>query len=335
MSVQVTDRKPAQPVFLSLIAALLLAAPLMAQAAYPDRAISIVAAYAPGGSSSLAARSFSQAAERYLDVPVLVQNKPGAGGIVGTSFVYNSQPDGYTLLLGRVATQAVVPAMEEVPYDPMKFTYLGLISKDPYTCVTSSKKPYKNLDDLVEAIKKNPGTITYSSSGTGTLTQLAAVELLNVVGVDDPRTAAIHIPYKGEGPAIAAVVGGHVDFFCGNLAPILQQIQAGNVRAFFVTTEKRIPAIKDVPTVDELGYPKLGSIIGWSAIVGPPNMDKKVINRLLNVMQQVKQDQKWQTTVRKLGSIPAVKSPAETKTFVKKQYRELKGLVQKLDLRIQ
>jgi tripartite-type tricarboxylate transporter receptor subunit TctC len=317
-----------------LAAVFLLTDSLIARAAYPEHPITIVAAYAPGGSSSLAARAFSNAAKRYVDVPVLVQNKAGAGGIIGTDFVYNSQPDGYTLLLGRVATFAVLPAMEKLPYKPMKFTQLGLISTDPYTCVTSSKKPYKNLHDLVQAVKKNPGEITYSSSGTGTLTQIAAADLLSAVGVGDPRTAATHIPYKGEGPAIAAVVGGHVDFFCGNLAPVLQQIQAGNLHALFVTTKNRIPAIKKVPTVYELGYPKLGLIVGWSAIMGPPNMDKSARKRLLDVMRKVKADKKWQTTVRKLGSIPDVKTPEETKIFIRKQDQELRKIVKKLGLQI-
>lgn len=333
--IRTLHRTLTRPALLAVAASLLLAVPLLGRAAYPERPVAIVAAYPPGGSSSLAARTFSTAAERYVDVPVLVQNKPGAGGIVGTSFVYNSDSAGYSLLLARVATNAVVPAMQDVPYDPMNFTYLGLISKDPYTCVTSVKKPYEDLDDLVKAIKEKPGSVIYSSSGTGTLTQLAAVQLLNVAGAQNPRTAAVHIPYQGEGPALAAVVGGHVDFFCGNLAPMLQQIQAGNVTAFFVTTEERIPAIENVPTVYELGYPKLGSIVGWSAIVGPPDMDESAVELWLDVMQKVKDDEKWRSTVTDLGSVPAVRSPEETREFVKNQYENFRGLVQKLDLRIQ
>lgn len=319
---------------LAALAFLVLAAPLPAHAAYPERAVAVVAAYPPGGSSSIAARTFAEAAERYVDQPVLVQNKPGAGGIVGASFVYNSDPAGYNLLLARVATNAVVPAMQDVPYDPMNFTYLGLISKDPYTCVTPAKSPYDSIDELAKAIKDNPGSVTYSSSGVGTLTQIAAVKMMSVAGIENPRTAAVHIPYGGEGPALAAVVGGHADFFCGNLAPMLQQIQAGNVNALFITTEEPIPAIENVPTVYELGYPRLGSIIGWSAIVGPPNMSDEAVDLWLNVIQEVKHDEKWRDRVTQIGSIPAVRSPKETRKFVRNQYQDFKQIVEKFDLRI-
>jgi tripartite-type tricarboxylate transporter receptor subunit TctC len=306
-----------------------------ATAAYPEQPVSVVVSYSPGGSSDLAARTFSTAAERYLDGNVVVQNRAGAGGIVGTDYVYNAKPDGHTLLLARVATLAVAPALQDVPYDPEKFTYLGLISKDPFTCVTSSKKPYQSLDDLTKAIQERPGTVTYSSSGAGTLTQLAAVQMLDAVGVENPRMAATHIPYKGEGPALAAVTGGHVDFFCGNLAPMLQQIQAGNVRAFFVTSDEPVESLPDVPTVAELGYPELGAIVGWSAIVGPPDMDEEARTKLLQVMQKIKADQQWQEKVRTLGSIPFIASPEETREFVQKQSRGFNSLAEKLDLRIQ
>lgn len=320
---------------LGLAAGLCAVAAGPASAEFPERPVSLVVAYSPGGSSDLAARTFANAAERYLDGNIVVQNRAGAGGIVGTDHVYNADPNGYSLLLARVATLAVAPALQDVPYDPEAFTYLGLISKDPYTCVTAANKPYESLADLKNAIKESPGTVTYSSSGAGTLTQLAAVQMLDVIGVQNPKFAATHIPYQGEGPALAAVAGGHVDFFCGNLAPMLQQIQAGQVRPLFVTTDEPIPGLEDVPTVAELGYPELASIVGWSAIVGPPDMDKQAREALLEVMQKVGDDEQWRAKVEELGSIPAVMSPEETRTFVKKQYRGFQSLVQRLNLKIE
>jgi tripartite-type tricarboxylate transporter receptor subunit TctC len=319
--------------FRLLSAGCLLGITTFSQAAYPERAISVVAAYSPGGSSDIAARTFSQALERQLNTNVVVENKAGAGGIVGTDYVYTSKPDGYKLLLARVAALSVAPAMQEVPYDPDAFTYLGMISTDPYTCVTAKDKPYNNIDDLRTAVVQRPGTLTYSSSGNGTLTQIAAIELLEALGAENPRFAATHIPYTGEGPALAAVAGGHVDLFCGNLAPIRPQIESGIVRAFFITGDERVEGLEDIPTTQDIGLPELETLVGWSAIVGPPHMDESAKRILIDAMQGVKTDEQWRQRIKKLGSIPAVMNPQDTHDFAKKQRTRFNELADRYNLK--
>lgn len=304
-----------------------------AQAGYPERPIQFVVSYASGGSSDIAARSFSRAAERHFDGSLVVQNRAGAAGIVGTDYVFNAEPDGYTILLARIAVLAIAPALQSVPYDPDEFTYIGLLSSDPFVCVTGARKPYQNLDDLAEAIRENPGAVTYNSSGVGSLNQFAALSLLESLGMPDPVTAATHVPAQGEGPALTAVAGGHIDFLCGNLAPMLPQIVGGNVRPLLVTSAERLDDIPDVPTVAELGYPELESLIGWSAIVGPPNMDEEVVEFLQSLMTSVAEDEEWRETVTTAGSIPHVLPPQETIEFVKAQRAGFVELVQRLDLR--
>lgn len=299
---------------------------------YPERAIEITVSYGPGGSSDLAARTFATAAERHFDGNIVIQNRPGAGGIVGSEHVYSANPDGYKLLLGRVATLAVGPALREVPYDPNQFTYIGLLSTDPFACVTGPDSSYADFSDLREAIIAAPGDVTYNSSGIGSLNQFAALRLIEAMGLDDPATAATHVPDAGEGPALSAVAGGHIDFFCGNLAPMLQQIKSGQVQPLMVTSMQRSEDLPNVPTVSELGYPELGNLVGWSALVGPPDMEETARSFLLELMQAVESDERWQEEVRQLGSIPDIRSPQESHEFARVQREGFEDLVERLGL---
>lgn len=303
-----------------------------AQADYPSQTIEFVVSYASGGSSDLAARTFANAAERHTDASIVVQNRAGAGGVVGTEHVYNADPDGYTILLGRVATLAVGPASQDVPYDPDAMTYLGLLSTDPFACVTGPDQPYEHLDELAAEIADNPGAVTYNSSGVGSLNQFAALQLMEALDVGDPATAASHVPDQGEGPALSAVAGGHIDFFCGNLAPMLGQIQGGQVRALLVTSEERIEDIPDVPTVSELGYPELENIVGWSAIVGPPDMDEEAAAYLRDLMAQVSEDEEWRNAVLDLGSIPDIRPADESREFARNQRQGFADMVERMGL---
>lgn len=303
-------------------------------ASYPSEPIEVVVSYAPGGVSDLMARSFASALEQHLDkTTVVVQNRPGAAGIIGTNYVYNAKPDGHTLLLARIAVLAVAPALQKVPYDPDAFSYVGLLATDPYACVTGTRKPYQSLDDLKAAIHQKKGAVTYSSSGVGSLNQFGALRLLELLDVGDAKTVATHVPSTGEGPALTAVAGGHIDFFCGNVAPILPQIKSGTVRGLIVTSEKRMPDLPDVPTASELGLGDFNDIVGWSAMIAPPNTDEAAISALGEAMQDIKNDSAWQEHIVKLGAVPAILTPEETREFVQKQRKLYADMVERLDLR--
>lgn len=283
--------------------------------------VELVVAYAAGGVSDLMGRSLANYMEDGLQRKMIVQNRPGAAGVIGTDFVYKAKPDGNTVLLARIATLAVAPMMQRVPYDAQAFTPLGLIATDPFVCVTSSRKDYKTIEDLKTAIQAKPGTVTYSSSGVGSLNQFAALRLMEELDIENPVRAAVHIPSQGEGPALTSVAGGHIDFFCGNVGPIIPQVQSGTVRALFVTSAEPIEGLNDVPLARELGIKGMEDIVGWSALMGPPNMNSEDIASFVSALDGVKANADWQAFIKKMGSEPNVLSPEETSTFIAEQQK--------------
>lgn len=321
--------------FGALVAPLaLVAATSMAAAEYPSKPITLVAPYGPGGASDLASRILASVVPQYLGEPVLVINRTGAGGVTGSAFVYNSKRDGYTVMLARIGSHTVAPAMKTIPYEYDKFTYLGLLEVNPVICATATTKPYKTLNDLIDAIKKNPGKISYSSAGIGTLLQVAAVMMMDQVGIKDPVKAAIHVPFKGGGNAATAAFTGQVDFVCTNSSALMSGILGGKLRALMVTTPKRLSEIPDTPTVRELGFPDLEVLVGWSGIAGPPDLPQEVVDKWAAALQKVKGDKSWNKLTTRLGSVPRILTPAETRTFVEKQYKVFSDLVQRLGMRI-
>lgn len=308
--------------------------PFVAGAEYPERAITLVAPYGAGGSSDLAARALSEAAERYIDEPIQVVNRTGAGGVTGATSVANADADGYELLLARVGSNGVTPAIDStIPYQYDDFTFLGLLEENPYVFVVHADSPYESMDDLVEAIQEEPGSLTYSTSGPGTILNMGPQMLLREMGADS--NAATMIPYDGGGAARTALVGQHVDFLGINLAPVLDDIQDGTLRALAVTTEERYDEIPDVPTVSEVGYPELHNVIGWSALFGPPGLPDEVVDTWADVLQQVKDDERWRETTWNLGSVPRIEAPEATAEFMHEQHDVYRELGEELDLLVE
>lgn len=295
--------------------------------------IELVVAYAAGGVSDLMARNLAHYLEPEVGSKIIVQNRPGAAGMIGTDHVYKANADGNTLLLARIATLAVAPALQSVPYDPAGFSVLGLIATDPFTCVTSTRKQYKTLDDLKQVLQQRPGTVTYSSSGVGSLNQFAALRLLEALSIEKPLRAAVHIPSQGEGPALTSVAGGHIDFFCGNVAPIMPQIKSGTVRALFVTSAERIAGLEDVPTAREVGVPEMEEVVGWSALVGPPGLSTEQVALFEGALSKMSENQEWRSFIEKVGSIPQVLPPDETTRYLDEQATLYKDMVERLALR--
>ena len=303
-----------------------------AMAEYPTKPVTLVSPYGPGGAADLAARTLSATAPTHLGNGILVVNKTGAGGVVGSAFVAKGRKDGYTLLLARVGSQAAVPAINtKIPYKWDDFTFLGLIEKNPFTLVVNANSPYKTFDDLKAAIKSGK-KLSYSSAGVGTLLHLGMVMLLNEIGAD--QNAMTHVPFKGGGKAAAAVIGGHVDVFFQNLSGVISGIQSGQLRALAVTTSERFPALPDVPTVKELGHPDMEIVVGWSGVWGPKGLPDEVVAKWVDVLGKLKGDKAWNKMTKGLGSVPAIESPDNTKAFVKAQYEAFKDVTEKLGLTI-
>ncbi len=238
--------------------------------------------------------------------------------------------NGYNLLMSRVGSQATVPAMNEtIPYTWDEFTMLGLVEANPFVVAVSSNSPYKSFDDLAAAIKGGERLI-YSSADVGTLLHMAVLIMLNDLGVDSE--ALIHVPFKGGGAATTAVVGGNADFIFHNLSGLSGPIESGQLRPLLTTTSERVASIPDAPTAKEAGHPALSAVIGWSGIWGPKDMDQEARDQWVATLQSLKTDESWLEATKKLGSIPMVLSPEETRAFVEKQFNTFRDVADKLGM---
>lgn len=304
----------------------------LVQAEYPSKSVTVISPYGPGGAADLAARNLAAVVPDYLGKNVIVTNRTGAAGVTGSAFVAKSRPNGHTLLLARVGSQAAVPAINRrIPYKWDDFTFLGLLEKNPFALVVNANSKYQNFDDLVKGLKSGE-KISYASAGVGSLLHIAVVMMLDELNL--PSGAMKHIPFKGGGKAAAALTGGHVDVMFQNLSGVIGGIRSGQLKAIAVTSEERFKDVADVPTVAELGYKNLEVIVGWSALYGPKKLPDEVKAKWTDILAKLKTDETWVAQTKKLNSIPDIRSPEETKQFVEKQYTGFKTVVDKLGLAI-
>ena len=249
---------------------------------WPVKSIRFVSPYAPGGGSDILARSIGQKLSENLGVSVVIDNRPGAGGVIGTEIVTKSPPDGYTLMLGTPAPITVAPSlMKKMPYDPLRdLTPITLVSIVPAVVTVHPSVPAKSMKELVALAKSKPGQMTYSSSGNGGTAHLSGLMLQTMAGID-----IIHVPYRGTGPALTAAMSGEVTFTAGNIISSLPMVKAGRVRALAVTSEKRSPVLPDVPAVAETlpGY-AAGPFYG---VLGPGHMPPDLVNRIRNEIAKI------------------------------------------------
>ncbi len=327
-------RKTSALLLASVVALIIFLGPLQAEAAsYPKKPITVISPYGPGGAADLAARTLAATVPKYIGKNLVVVNKAGAAGVVGSTFVAKGRRDGYTLLLARVGCQATVPAInKKIAYKWDDFTFLGMLELNPFVLTVSADSPYETFDDLKKALKDPEVSLSYSTAGVGTLLHLGSVLMLDTVGAD--QASVRHIPFKGGGKAGAAVVGGHVDIFIQNLSGVIGHIKSGKLRALAVTTPERAESLPDVPTFRELGHEDMEVVIGWSALYGPKGMKDDVSTKWVNSLSQLSQDEEWIKSTKDLGSIPRVMSPEDTKDFVGKQYAVFSEVVERLGLGI-
>ena len=261
---------------LALVIATWLAPAASSAQDFPSRAITIIVAQPPGGGTDIISRIFAQQLSEQLGKPVVVENKPGAGTIVGTQAAAKSPPDGYTLLAGLTANMAVNPSLfRTLPYDPVRdFTPVGMMAQFPFVLVVSKDFPAKSVKELIDMAKAKPGTINFASAGNGTGQHLSAELFKLMAGVD-----MTHVPYRGASPAYSDVISGRTPVFFDNLASALGQIRGGAVRALAVTGTKRSPLLPDVPTVAEAGVPGYQNYV-WFGLWAPKKTPQAVIDKL-------------------------------------------------------
>lgn len=316
-----------QASFLPLAAAAAFAltpAPAAAQS-YPARPVTLVSPYGAGGNADLAARALAAVAVKYLGQPVVVVNRTGAGGIVGSQFVLDAAKDGYTLLLARVGSQAVAPALDPAtPYRWDAYTFLSMLEIEPYICVVGRKSQYRTFQDLLAAVKAQPGKLSYASTGNTDASVVFPVKAFLNLGLG--ADAALKVPYRGAGDTVGAVLGGHVDFACNGLNPYVGPLRGGDLRGLVVSTPVRVPEAPDTPTAAEVGMPNLETVSGWSALYGPANLPNDVVERWHAVLAQVGHDPEWVGQVKKRGGVPSIMTPAATKRYVEAQYNAYRAL---------
>ena len=316
----------------SILAAMSCAAQAQGHA-YPDHAITLVVPFSAGGDADVAARSLAAVAQQAMGQTLIPVNRAGASGAIGSAAVRAARPDGYTLLLARVGSQVVLPALQPtVGYKWNDFTLLGLLELNPVVCASRSDSPIQSMKDLVDALRARPGKLNYSTSGAATILNFAPQLLFDVLKLG--KDAAVQIAYKGGSEAALAVLSGDVDFSCGNLTSMLGSIRAGKMRGLVTTTPERLKDLPDVPTAREAGYPQLEAIVGWSALYGPPGLSAEVVDRWVSTLQVAAKDAQWINATEKAGSIPRVLSPADTEKFASEQYVVYERLGRQLQIEL-
>jgi tripartite-type tricarboxylate transporter receptor subunit TctC len=297
-------------------AAILAAASFQASAqAWPARPVHLVVPYAAGGPVDVSARLLANGLQMRLGQPVVVENRVGAGGNLAAEFVAKSAPDGYTLVMGAIATHAINPALyARVGYDPLRdFRPIALVVLVPNVLVVNNGVPAHNVQEFVAHLKKNPGRLDFASGSTGSTGHLAGELFKQLTGTD-----MVHIPYKGSAPAIADLLAGRVHLMFDNLAGSLPNIRAGKVRALAVTTSRRSGFLPDLPTMEEAGV-KGFDLSTWWGVMGPAGMPDAAVTRLAAETQAVLKEPGVAEKLRAMGSEAPAFSPAEFGAFVARE----------------
>ncbi|MSQ53723.1 MAG: tripartite tricarboxylate transporter substrate binding protein [Betaproteobacteria bacterium] len=244
--------------------------------AWPSKPIRIVIAQAPGSTTDIVSRTVGNRLGESLGQPMVIEARPGAGGLLGTEVAARSAPDGYTLFMGNNSTHGSNPALyAKLPYDPVNdFAPIAFVASVPYVLVVDPSLPVKTVQQLVALVKSKPGQINYASAGTGSTHHFCGELLKSTAGID-----MIHVPYKGSAPAITALLGGEVSLMFANAADIQTQIKSGKVKALAVTVAKRSSMMPDLPTISEEGLPGF-EIQSWFGLLAPSGTPSAIVNRL-------------------------------------------------------
>jgi tripartite-type tricarboxylate transporter receptor subunit TctC len=310
------------------IAALLAAGAGWAQQAYPAKPIRMIVAFAPGGIADFAARSVSQKLSETFGVPVVVENRPGAGGITGAEVVAKSPPDGYTLLVTSISHTINPSLRKNLPFDAVRdFAPVTLITDAPNFLVVHPSLPAKTVKELVALARARPGQISCASSGTGTSTHLSGELFKSLARID-----IVHVPYKGGGPAVIDLVGGHVQMMFSTLPSVLQQVRAGKLRGLAVTGARRFPAAQEFPTMIEAGIAGF-EVSGWSGLFAPAGAPREAVSRLAAEIGKILRAPELKERFFVQGAEPVGNTPDEFAAFVSAEIAKWRKVVEASGMR--
>jgi tripartite-type tricarboxylate transporter receptor subunit TctC len=289
---------------------------------YPSYPIKLIVPFAPGGAADAVARIISKRVSETIGQPMVVENRGGAGAIIGTEDVHKADPDGYTLLLGQSGPISINPGVyKSLPYDPEKdFAPITMTSDYPYVLVVNAKLPVKNFQDFIAMVKAKPGEFNYGTTGVGSSNQLVTELLSSRAGLK-----MVHVPYRGTALAVADLLAGQVTMVFSDPVSALPHLQAGTLRALAVTTKQRSSVAPDVPTVAESGYPGFEAI-AWHGILAPARTPQPIIDKLHDQIVAALNDPPTKALIVALAIQIVGDTPAEFAAFIKQDIAQWKAV---------
>jgi tripartite-type tricarboxylate transporter receptor subunit TctC len=318
--------------FVSLVAGVMLVSGTLAWSQeYPARPVRIIVPYAAGGGSDLTARIVAQHLSGSLGQPIIVDNRPGASGLLGHDLGAKATPDGYTLLWCTIGPMAVnVSLHNKLPYDPLRdFEPITLTADSLQALVVHPSVPARNVKEFIALAKARPGKLNYGSSGNGGALHLAAALFDLMAG-----TNMVHIPYKGGAPAVADLVGGHIQVLFATLVTSLPYIQSGKLRALAVTTAKRAPMVPDLPTIAEAGLPGYAAS-NWYGVVAPAGTPQSIVRRLNREIVAILNMKEVTNTFFKQGQVALPVTPEEFRAYLKAEIVKWREVVKRAGLKFE
>lgn len=307
-----------------------LALPVLAQSTYPQQPIRVIVPFTPGGGTDFLSRTVAAKLSETAKWNVVAENRAGAGGTVGISAAARGRPDGYELVMGQTDNLAVAPSLySKLSYDPVNdFAPIGVVGESPLIVVAGKDSPYKTLDELIAAAKKAPGTIPYGSPGAGTSTHLAAELLQQKAGIK-----LVHVPYKGSGPAMTDLLGGQVPVIFTSIPSSAPQIKTQSVIPLAVTSAKRSPAMPDVPTVAELGYPDFDVRV-WYGLLAPAGTPAPIVQQVNTELNKILALPDIQNALAVQGATAMPTTPEQFAALIKQDLAKWKPVIEAAQLKL-
>jgi len=309
---------------LALAAVAAIAATAPAFAAYPDKPVTIVVPFPPGGSTDTLARTMANKLTASFGQSFVVENQPGATGAIGATRVKRAAPDGYTLMVASIGVFATNPFLQKgLQYDPMKDFDLMMVGvRAPNVLVANPGVPAKNVAELIDYLKKNPDKVSFASSGAGSSDHLTAALFWQKTG-----TTGIHVPYKGGAPAISDLIAGHAQVSFQNINAVLNHIRSGKLKALAVTGDKRSAVLPDVPTLSEAGV-KGADVFSWQGVAGPKGLPKDVKDKLHAAMVKALQDPEVVKNLNEQGIEVVANTPEQFTQFLQQELAKWKTVIE-------
>ena len=298
---------------------------------YPSKPVRFVVPFAPGGTTDVLARLVGEKLSASLGQQFVVDNKPGAGGNVGTAQVAKAEPDGYTLLMGTVGTHAINASIyPSLPYDPVQdFAPVTLVATVPNVLVVNPEVPANSVAELIALAKEKPGELNFASSGNGSSIHLSGELFKAMTGVD-----IVHVPYKGSGPAVVDLLGGQVQMMFDNLPSSAPQIKAGKLRPLGVTSKERSPTLPDVPTIAEAGVPGYEAL-SWFGVLVPAGTPDAIVAKLQNEIAKALADPAMRERFAELGAVPVGGTSAEFADLITAETAKWAKVVQDAGIKLE